>query len=59
MMDDLKARLRTTYCEHRNKGVCLNLEVPYYCDVAVEIGLCPLAASRDKPKREKWEAVKV
>lgn len=32
---------------------------PYYCDVAVENGLCPLAVSRDESKRDKWEAVKV
>jgi len=32
---------------------------PYYCNAAVESGLCPLAGSRDEPKREKWEAVRV
>lgn len=66
MMDDLKARLRITYCEHRNKGVCLHSEAPYifvlcradvlYCDELLKDNRCPLLPLL---RRDKWEAVRV
>jgi len=65
-MDDLKARLRTTYCEHRDKGVCLSSEAhyvfvlcradPIYCDDLLKNSRCPLLPLL---RRDKWEAVRV